>query len=116
MNPIDASNAGMPMRPDMKRAQPDDENGREVAKQFEAMFVQQIFTAMRKGSMSDNKDFGHNMFQEMFDEQIATHIAEQGLGLGETLFAELGVRGAQEQSPFVDKGDYGAVLTPVSKK
>ena len=61
------------------------ESPQQAAKAFEEMLVSQLFKAARKSMPLQNKDFGHSMFQEMFDEQLAAHIADQGLGLSDTI-------------------------------
>ncbi len=58
----------------------------QVAHDFEALLVKQIFASMRHTLASDDKGFGEQMFTGMLDEQLASHIAEQGgMGLAEPL-------------------------------
>ena len=75
----------------------------EAGQAFEAMFVQEIFKIMRKTTPNSQKDFGGRMFSEMFDEQIAKHVAEAGLGLQNILHDALGKKTAQEGPTHVDR-------------
>lgn len=86
---------------------------REVATSFEAMFLQQMLKGMRSGGMDGKKEFGRQTFEEMFDEQVARAVAEQGLGLGEALFANSTATRTQDSGPLVDSAHSGAVLTPL---
>jgi len=58
---------------------------------------------MRKTTPNSQKDFGGRMFSEMFDEQIAKHVAEAGLGLQNILHDALGKKTAQEGPTHVDR-------------
>lgn len=75
----------------------------EASQAFEAMFVNEIFKVMRKTTPNSQKDFGGRMFSEMFDEQIAKHVAEAGLGMQSILQGALGKKTAQEDPTHVDR-------------
>ena len=80
-----------------------------AAKQFEALFTQQLFKSMRAAKVGDDllgSEQG-SMYQDMFDQQMAQHLS-QGRGLG---IADLLVRQLQhaQLSP-------GAATTPASQK
>jgi len=75
----------------------------EASQAFEAMFVQEIFKIMRKSTPNSQKDFGGRMFSEMFDEQIAKHVAEAGLGLQNILHDALGKKNPQGEPTHVDR-------------
>lgn len=77
--------AGQSTMDGLQRRQLEEEGPQQAAKAFEEMLVSQLFKAARKSMPLQNKDFGHSMFQEMFDEQLAQHIADQGLGLSDTI-------------------------------
>ena len=67
---------------------------REVAGQFEALFVQTLFASMREASLGDPL-FGtsdqHEMYQEMLDQQLSLEMARgKGIGLAEMLVRQLG--------------------------
>jgi flagellar protein FlgJ len=76
-----------PVAPSMR---PRDEHAEveQTAKQFEALFVGEVFKAMRK-TVGGEHDFGHQMYTEMFDEQMSEHIAKSGIGLADALIEEL---------------------------
>ena len=67
---------------------------REVAGQFEALFVEMMLKNMREASLGDPL-FGdsdqHEMYQGMFDQQLAVEMASgKGIGLAEMLVRQLG--------------------------
>ena len=67
---------------------------REVASQFEALFVQSMLKNMREASLGDpifgNSD-QHDMYQEMMDQQLAVEMASgKGIGLADMLVRQLG--------------------------
>ncbi len=66
---------------------------KEVAKQFEAIFVAMLLKQMREASPGDPLFAGEQMkfYQEMHDKQLALHLAERGgMGLADMLVAQLG--------------------------
>lgn len=67
---------------------------REVAGQFEALFLQTLLKNMREASLGDPL-FGdsdqHKMFQGMMDQQLSLEMASgKGIGLAEMLVRQLG--------------------------
>ena len=74
-------------------AKQDPENAlRQVAKQFEGVFLQMMLKSMRDASFgnplfdNDNSD----LYRDMFDKQIALNMSEQkGIGLAEALVRQL---------------------------
>ena len=67
---------------------------REVAGQFEALFIQTLMKNMREASLADGV-FGnsdqHEMYQEMMDQQLAVEMASgKGIGLADMLVRQLG--------------------------
>ena len=67
---------------------------REVAGQFEALFVQTMLKTMREASLGDpifgNSD-QHEMYQGMMDKQLALEMASgKGIGLADMLVRQLG--------------------------
>ena len=78
---------------------------REVAKQFESMFIQMMLKTMREATLesellgSDQMQF----HQEMFDQQLAIKISEKrSLGIADMLVRQLGDKKDMpvEQKPF----------------
>lgn len=65
----------------------------EVARQFEAMFVQQVLKEVRKTKLSDGlmDSSQSDFYQEMYDQQLALHLTKGGgLGLAQVLERQLG--------------------------
>ena len=68
---------------------------REVAEQFEALFVQNMLKSMREASFGDplfGDSSGSQMFRDMFDQQIAGDIASGsggGIGLADLLVRQM---------------------------
>lgn len=64
----------------------------EVAKQFEAMFIQNLLKTSREASFgdplfdSDRMDF----YKDMYDKQISMTLVQQGTGLADVLTQQLG--------------------------
>lgn len=80
----------------LKNHQDEDAALREVAKQFEAIFVQEMFKRMRTATEAlgdeDNplSNNSNGMFQGMLDNQIAISVTKQSsFGLAELLYQQL---------------------------
>lgn len=75
---------------------------REVAGQFEALFLQTMLKSMRDASIGDplfGDSDAHEMYQGMMDQQLAVEMASgQGVGLAEMLVRQLGGENAAKQS------------------
>ena len=67
---------------------------REVAGQFEALFIQTLMKNMREASLGDpllGSSDQHEMYQEMMDQQLAVEMASgKGIGLADMLVRQLG--------------------------
>jgi flagellar protein FlgJ len=67
---------------------------REVAGQFEALFIQTMFKNMRDTSLADpvfGQSDQHEMYQEMLDKQYALEMSSgRGIGLADMLVRQLG--------------------------
>ncbi len=67
---------------------------REVAGQFEALFIQSMLKSMRETSLGDpifGQSEQHEMYQEMLDKQYALEMAGgRGIGLSDMLVRQLG--------------------------
>lgn len=63
-----------------------------AARQFEALFTQQLFKSMRAAKVGDDlmgSDAG-SMYQDMFDQQMAQHLSQgRGLGIADLLVRQL---------------------------
>ena len=71
----------------------DDEKVREMANDFEAIFIQQMLKTMRNTSVNTEifkKSEGEKVFQSLLDEQYAKVSAKSGrLGLGDMIYRQL---------------------------
>ncbi len=81
---------------------------REVANQFEALFLQSMLKSMRDASLGDPL-FGdseqHEMYQGMMDQQLAVEMASgKGVGLADMLVRQLG--GTDAARPGSRDGTY----------
>jgi len=67
---------------------------KEVAGQFEALFLQSMLKSMREASLGDpifGESDSHEMYQGMLDQQLAMEMASgNGIGLAEMLVRQLG--------------------------
>jgi flagellar protein FlgJ len=65
---------------------------RKAAQEFEAYFVQQLMTQMRKAIPSGGllHSRGEDMFRDLMDEQVGKDIAKgHGFGLADSLYRQL---------------------------
>ncbi|VAW70975.1 Flagellar protein FlgJ [peptidoglycan hydrolase] [hydrothermal vent metagenome] len=66
---------------------------KQVAQQFESLFVQMMLKSMRD-TVPENELFGSNgekMYQEMYDKQLSQHISNgRGMGLAKVIERQLG--------------------------
>jgi flagellar protein FlgJ len=82
-----------PQAPPTERALKDRAALKKSCQDFEAMFIQSLFQAMRK-TVPDNGLFAENnatrMYQEMLDQEIATKISQQqSIGLAEQMYRQM---------------------------
>lgn len=92
MNPV--SSAAASQKPETK-SRVEDAKLKEACEQFEGMFLTQLVTAMRATTFKSDI-FGHSqeeeMYQSMFNEQLAQMLAHQdngGLGLANLLYQQI---------------------------
>ena len=85
---------------------------KEVAKQFEALFLQMMLKSMREATSAagSTESDQTRFYQEMFDKQIALDLAnnENGGGLGLAAMLERDISGKQQNSgkhPLTDDFD-----------
>lgn len=80
---------------------------REVAQQFEALFVQMLLKSMRAASLGEGILDGaqSRTYREMFDQQISVALSTRGDGLG---IAQMLVRQLQAQAGAVPNPDPAA--------
>ena len=88
------------------------EASKEVARQFEALFIQTMLKAMREASqLSETTDGEQTRFyQEMYDKQIALDLARKNsLGLAPIIERQLAGPAAAAASPRVE------VTSPITR-
>ncbi|CAB0151039.1 Peptidoglycan hydrolase FlgJ [Pseudidiomarina piscicola] len=68
-----------------------DQAAAEAAKQFEALFIQQMMKTMREAGGSSEFFDSNAMrtYTEMLDQQFSSDLAQRGIGLAEQLLGEL---------------------------
>lgn len=57
--------------------------------QFEAILIKQLLETMQRSTPMFGKGFGGEYFQGMFQDQLAQEVASNGLGLAQTLYAQM---------------------------
>lgn len=65
---------------------------KEVAKQFEAIFMNMMLKSMREASSSEDNPFENEQsrtFTAMLDQQLSSNLSSKGLGLAEVLARQL---------------------------
>jgi flagellar protein FlgJ len=78
----------------------------QVAKQFEALFVQMMVKSMRQASLGEGVlDSQQSLFyRDMYDQQLAIHLSERG-GIGLAAAIERQITPALGKSPSADEAD-----------
>ena len=74
----------------------------EVARQFEALFVQMMLKSMRDATPESGLFDSNQMefYQEQYDKQLSIHLAqERGIGLAETLVRQMRAQGVASLTP-----------------
>lgn len=71
-----------------------DAKKKEVARQFEALFIHQMLKSMRQtiqdGGMSGEESAGRRIFTDMFDQEMAERASHQGgIGLADLVYRHL---------------------------
>ena len=69
-----------------------DEEIRDLAMQFESIFIHQMIKEMRKSVHKSDllNSFSLEMYESMMDEEIAKEMSKQkGIGLGDVLYRQL---------------------------
>jgi len=66
---------------------------RSLCREFEAIFIQEMFKAMRKTVPEDplfGRDNGREIYQDLLDGELAREMArKQGLGLADAIYRQL---------------------------
>ena len=83
----------------LKTVDDKDEALKQVAKQFESLFVNMMMKSMRDANAVFEKDSLFNsedskMFRDMYDQQMSVNLTQgQGLGIAEVLYRQLSYQG-----------------------
>jgi peptidoglycan hydrolase FlgJ len=90
LDPVSLVSIGLPGDPAASLAatgKPPAGKTKEIAEQFEAIFLTQILKGLRKTvPVADEGDAARDLYHELFDETIAAHVARSGgFGLGAIL-------------------------------
>ena len=106
--------------------EPTVETLREVASQFEAIFVEMVFKGMREGKLADGPfdNDESKLYRDMFDNQIAASMSKRGgIGLADVLVRQLGQQlGIAEDKPSMSRAlaksprDFVQTLWPYAEK
>ncbi len=74
---------------------------RKVAQQFEALLTQQVLKSSRANALGDDLmgGSGLDLYNDMFDQQMAQQISSKGLGLADVLVRQLRGAMSPEASP-----------------
>lgn len=79
----------------------DPEALKQVAKQFESLFLNMILKSMRQAKLGDGlmDNDQSKMYQDMYDQQLSTNLAgEGGLGLAEIMVKQLSPKQVQQSA------------------
>ncbi len=80
---------------------------REVASQFEAIFVEMVFKGMREARLAESpfESEESKLYRDMFDNQIAASLSKRGgVGLADVLVRQLGEKfGVVEEKPAISQ-------------
>lgn len=100
---------------------------KEVAKQFESLFLNMVMKSMRQAKLGDGllDSQQSEFYQEMYDQQMAVHLADkQGIGLADVIAKQIGPKPAKESdqqslqvSDYLDRamGTSVKAVMPVTK-
>lgn len=94
------------------------ESLRAAARQFEALFMQMMFKAMRDATPQDGlfDNDQTRMFQQMHDQQLSMDLAQKGRGMGlaDALFRQLGGERAERDMAAPTQGPDGRMYFDLS--
>lgn len=85
-----------------------------AAKQFEAIFIQEMLKSMRKTVPENDytQSEAGNLYQDMFDQRISAQIANsKGMGLADLIVKQMSRFSGSEAAPVADKP--GVTVIPV---
>ncbi|KAG1243899.1 hypothetical protein G6F65_022122 [Rhizopus arrhizus] len=79
------------LKRDVKKDPEGTEQQKQVAKQFEALFLQMMVKRMREATPKEGLFDSQQtqMLQSMADEQLALHLATPGIGLSQSILAQM---------------------------
>lgn len=88
-----AAVAAAQQTPDLRRAQRDRASLKKSCQEFEAIFIESMFKAMRK-TVPESGLFEENtaseIYRDMLDQEVATRISrQQSLGLADQMYRQM---------------------------
>ena len=90
---------------------------REVARQFEAVFMQMMIKTMRDSVIKSdlfNPD-AMSFHTSLFDQQLALHLTQaNGVGLADMIYQQLG--GEQTELPWSNRDEFIAYMLPAAER
>jgi len=92
---------------------------KEAAKQFEAIFLNNILKGMRQAKLADGAldNDQSKFYQDMYDQQLSVHLSgTPGVGLADLIVKQLSPDRPEAEKKAVQDylGEAGAALTPVN--
>ncbi len=83
----------------------DDKELRQLANQFESIFMNQLMKSMRETLPKDGmlSSFSVDMYEQMFDQEVAGEMSKgKGMGLADVLYTQLSRMNAEKSVEDVD--------------
>jgi len=92
------------------------EGMKQASRQFEVMFMQMVLKSMREATPSDGMFSSQNekMYTSMLDQQLSQNLSGRGLGLAETMLAQL-KRSASADAAPIPAGPLPADRLPIAQ-
>ncbi|MGR9115537.1 MAG: flagellar assembly peptidoglycan hydrolase FlgJ [Gammaproteobacteria bacterium] len=82
---------------------------KEVAKQFESLFLNMVLKSMREAKLADGllDNDQSNFYRDMYDQQLAIHLSgDPGVGLADLIAKQLGRNDKSEEAEKMALEDY----------
>lgn len=92
---------------------------KEVAKQFESLFLNMVMKSMRQAKLGEGllDSQQSEFYQEMYDQQMALQLAgKPGIGLADVIAKQLGPKAAEQTGGKKDLSDYLSRATAVGQQ
>jgi flagellar protein FlgJ len=84
----------------------DEKSVKTVAREMEALFIEQMLKAMRKTTQPIfGKGLGGDVFMGMFDTELSREFAQRGLGLQDIITKQLNKKNENQGKDDIKDGD-----------